>query len=128
MYVKRFPIVSFTEESRIWLNKNAYDCSSIVDQKSLNGYFGKLYICRICAVDGVTSTSWCAFFRDAVEHTLFNGMCFILHPLPNSCMCLGLLASTSKPLLVHLYLLGSQLFQVVHFLDKLLHCLLEAIS
>ena len=41
MYVKGCHIVSFTEESSIWSNKNAYDYSPIVDRKSLNGYFGK---------------------------------------------------------------------------------------
>ena len=55
-------------------------------------------------------------------------MHFILHPLLISCMRLGLLASASKQFLVHLNLLACQLFQLVCFLDSLLHGLLEAIS
>ena len=67
-------------------------------------------------------------FRNAVEHWHLTDMCFILHPLLINCMRLALLARASKQLLVHLYHLASHLFQLIYFLDLLLHGLLEAIS
>ena len=66
-------------------------------------------------------------FRDAFEHWHLTDMHFILHPLLISYMHLGLLASTSI-FLVHMYLLTSQLCELFHFLDSLLHGMLEAIS
>ena len=62
-------------------------------------------------------------FRNAVEHLLP-----VLHPLLISYMCLVLLESAIKQLLVHLYHLVGQLFQLVYCLDLQLHDLLEAIS
>ena len=69
-----------------------------------------------------------AHFRNAAKLLHLTDMCFILHPLLISCMRLGLLANAIKQLLVYLYHLASQLFQLVHFLYLLLDGLLEVIS
>ena len=69
-----------------------------------------------------------AHFRNAFKLLHLTDMCFILHPLLISGMRLGLLANASKQLLVYLYHLASQLFQLVHFLYLLLDGLLEVIS
>ena len=52
-------------------------------------------------------------FKKAVEHLHLTDMRFILYPLLISYMCLVLLTNASKQLLVDLYHLASQLFQLV---------------
>ena len=66
------------------------------------------------------------YFRDALVHLNLAKTHNFLHPQLISCIYVSEIAGKcSKKIIVHLYLLSSQLFQLVCFLDPLLHGLLE---
>ena len=119
MYFLVSPFLLHCNQNRSALLLKLISDNSLLAVSSVNYFTMIIAIADLCC-------SVVVHFRNAVEHLHLTDMRFILHPLLISCMRLRLLAIAFKQFLVHLYYLASQLFQSVHFLDLLLHGLLEA--